>query len=361
MNCKIVPIEELFDIRSGITKYIRRFGQEHLGEYPVWAASNTAPLIYINRFDYEGEFLTWAIKGLAGYVKILSKQFSINSDRGILIPKRKDIDIYYVKYVLEPILREKAVGRRGENNENEFSKFYSGMMKNIQIPLPIDRQGNYCLPTQQAISKKFLIIEELKAQIKKHINDLDRVHILLTTRSALVDVPLIELFDLYKGKSEYTNAYVLQNQGEFPLYSSQTTNEGILGNINTYDFDVQQALTWTTDGAYAGTVFLRTGKFSMTTHCGVMLLKHQLQSQIYLPYIYQVCRHILPREAHGQENKRLTIKMIRSIKLPIPIDSEGNFNYQKQQTIANKYELLNQIKNGIHEQLTRVRITQVTL
>ena len=42
----------------------------------------------------------------------------------------------------------------------------------------------------------------------------------------------------------------------FPVYSSQTTNQGIFGFLNTYDFDGEY-VTWTTDGANAGTVFYR--------------------------------------------------------------------------------------------------------
>ncbi|MFR2195619.1 MAG: restriction endonuclease subunit S [Ruminococcus sp.] len=61
-----------------------------------------------------------------------------------------------------------------------------------------------------------------------------------------------------------SNDYIVANHGEFPVYSSQTTNEGIFGYINTYDFEGEY-ITWTTDGVNAGTVVLdRNGKFSCT-------------------------------------------------------------------------------------------------
>ena len=56
---------------------------------------------------------------------------------------------------------------------------------------------------------------------------------------------------------------------KYPVFSSQTLNHGIMGYLLTYDFDSPQ-LTWTTDGANAGTVFLRTGKYSCTNICGVL-------------------------------------------------------------------------------------------
>ncbi len=58
----------------------------------------------------------------------------------------------------------------------------------------------------------------------------------------------------------------------YPVYSSQTKNDGCLGYISTYDFDRDQ-LTWTTDGANAGTIFLRRGRHNCTNVCGTLLPK----------------------------------------------------------------------------------------
>ncbi len=61
----------------------------------------------------------------------------------------------------------------------------------------------------------------------------------------------------------------LADGGKYPVYSSQTKNDGCLGYINTYDFDLEQ-ITWTTDGANAGTIFLRKGKHNCTNVCGTL-------------------------------------------------------------------------------------------
>ena len=55
----------------------------------------------------------------------------------------------------------------------------------------------------------------------------------------------------------------------FPVYSSQTKNDGLMGYYNKYLFDT--AITWTTDGANAGTVNYRKGKFYSTNVNGVLL------------------------------------------------------------------------------------------
>jgi type I restriction enzyme S subunit len=63
-----------------------------------------------------------------------------------------------------------------------------------------------------------------------------------------------------------------KEDGSYPVFSSQTTNDGCLGYIETFDFDCDQ-LTWTTDGANAGTVFLRRGKHNCTNVCGTLQIK----------------------------------------------------------------------------------------
>lgn len=80
----------------------------------------------------------------------------------------------------------------------------------------------------------------------------------------------------------------LKDDGKYPVFSSQTKNNGCLGYINTYDFDVEQ-LTWTTDGANAGTVFLRNGKHNCTNVCGTL---HPLIKSINLHYQKFALEHI---------------------------------------------------------------------
>lgn len=58
---------------------------------------------------------------------------------------------------------------------------------------------------------------------------------------------------------------------QYPVYSSQTSNQGLMGYLDTYDFEGEY-ITWTTDGVNAGTVFHRSGKFNCTNVCGIIKL-----------------------------------------------------------------------------------------
>ena len=109
--------------------------------------------------------------------------------------------------------------------------------------------------------------------------------------------------------------FLRENAGEYPVYSSQTENEGMLGKISIYMFDGEY-LTWTTDGANAGTVFYRNGKFSVTNVCGVIDVTDEEVSTKYLFYI-------LNREApnyvnKGMGNPKLMSNVMAKIKIPLP-------------------------------------------
>lgn len=76
---------------------------------------------------------------------------------------------------------------------------------------------------------------------------------------------------------EITRGYVLsmtmvnENQDEkncYPVYSSQTRNKGLAGYYDKFLY--KDCITWTTDGAGAGDVNFRKGKFYCTNVCGVL-------------------------------------------------------------------------------------------
>jgi DNA-directed RNA polymerase beta' subunit len=152
-----------------------------------------------------------------------------------------------------------------------------------------------------------------------------------------------KIFEIKKGLAKYTKGFVQKNRGEYPLYSSQTINEGIIGKINCYDYDCE-CLTWATDGD-AGAVFIRKGKFSMTTHCGALVLKSKL---LLLEYIYSYLSENLKKYAvGGGKNRRITIDVIKNVKIKVPIALQGEFDLQKQREIAEKDKRVRELKNKV--------------
>lgn len=69
-----------------------------------------------------------------------------------------------------------------------------------------------------------------------------------------------------------SNLEIGENPGDYPVYSSQTENNGVMGNLATYDFDGEY-VTWTTDGANAGTVFLNLENLTVPMFAALFNLK----------------------------------------------------------------------------------------
>lgn len=113
-----------------------------------------------------------------------------------------------------------------------------------------------------------------------------------------------------------SKSYLEENYGEFPVYSSQTKNDGEIGRIKTYDFDGKY-ITWTTDGAYAGTVFYRNGKFSITNICGLIKPNNEKMLSIkFLFYWLQIEAKKYVKDGSG--NPKLMSNVVENIKIPIP-------------------------------------------
>jgi len=73
-----------------------------------------------------------------------------------------------------------------------------------------------------------------------------------------------------------TKEYCGQNPGPYPVYSGQTANEGVMGRIDTFEFDFGElgVLFATTVGAKAMHVSHLRGKFSLSQNCLIMKLRN---------------------------------------------------------------------------------------
>ena len=123
-----------------------------------------------------------------------------------------------------------------------------------------------------------------------------------------------ELCKISRGKV-MSKDFIKSNTGEYPVYSSQTDNNGELGKISTYDFDGEY-LTWTTDGANAGSVFYRKGKFSVTNVCGLL----EIKSKVMIPkFLYYVLSIEAPKYVNaGMGNPKLMSNVMAKIRVAVP-------------------------------------------
>jgi len=146
---------------------------------------------------------------------------------------------------------------------------------------------------------------------------------------------------------EVTRGYVLsmnlvsEEQSEsnpFPVYSSQTKNNGLAGYYK--DFLYEDAITWTTDGANAGDVNFRKGKFYCTNVCGVLINKNGFSNLCIASLINSVSR----KHVSYIGNPKLMNGVMSKIKIPFP-------KIKEQQKIADCLSSLDEIVKAESQKL----------
>lgn len=173
-NYKEVLISDIFSPENGSGQYTKTYCKNNAGYFPVYSGSSIEIFSNINSYDYDGEYLTWVKDGLAGYLMYHDGKFSITNHRGILIPKldMSNLDLGYLKCVIEPIFRRERKGRMGHDGQNEYTTLNQTMINNIKtkIKIPVDNNGNYDLNKQKEIANKYRKIEEIKKNISNQID-----------------------------------------------------------------------------------------------------------------------------------------------------------------------------------------------
>ena len=125
-------------------------------------------------------------------------------------------------------------------------------------------------------------------------------------------IPVWLLFEIGRGRV-ISHDTIAENEGIFPVYSSQTENDGVMGHLDTFDFDGDY-ITWTTDGANAGTVFRRSGKFNCTNVCGT--LKPRLRMS--LDYCQSALAVSTAAFVRHDINPKLMNNVMAKIRIPVP-------------------------------------------
>ena len=277
------------------------------GIYPV-ISGGQQPAYYVDQFNRTGETITVAGSGAyAGFLQYWNEPifvcdaFSIKPDPSRLLTR-------FVYFFLLNQQKKLHAMKQGGAVPHVYVKFVAPLL----IPLPP-------LAVQQQIVEildKFTALEaELEArgrQFRYYRNKLLRFG---TTDPNVQWCRLGEVAELKRGRV-ISKKYIEENTGQYPVYSSQTLNNGEIGRINTFDFDCE-TVTWTTDGVYAGTVFYRKGKFSITNVCGMItILDTQRLNYQFLSFWLSIeaRKHVNP----SMGNAKVMNHQMAKILIPLP-------------------------------------------
>lgn len=162
--------------------------------------------------------------------------------------------------------------------QNQYkSTAAGGVVKNISSDLV--NSVKFHLPSimEQRKIARFLELIDQKIEVQiKIINDYKLLKKYITKsfiKQKGTSYLLSEIAELGRGRVISSAEISKQKNPIYPVYSSQTSNNGVMGYLDNYDYEGEY-ITWTTDGANAGTVYYRNGKFNCTNVCGILKIKN---------------------------------------------------------------------------------------
>ena len=171
---------------------------------------------------------------------------------------------------------------------------------------------------QSKIARLLALIDSRIATQNKIIEDLKKLKVAICNKlfelSNQIEYKISDIAQIGRGRVISTLEISKQKCPTYPVYSSQTSNNGIMGYLDTYDFEGEY-ITWTTDGANAGTVFYRNGKFNCTNVCGVLKVNDNIDAY-YLSIVLQsaTAKYVSTNLA----NPKLMNNTMSSIKVKLP-------------------------------------------
>ena len=177
--------------------------------------------------------------------------------------------------------------------------------------------------------RKLKLLKEIRKGIVENIRDNNFEY--KEQKNDFKDVKIKDMFKITRGKvlpkEKISSNKISPNI--YPVFSSQTLNNGLLGFYKDYLF--QNAITWTTDGANAGTVNFRNEKFYSTNVNGVLLQKKIKPDLLTADLLNLVAFKYVSKVG----NPKLMNNTMANIRIKIPSNTNARIFYSK---ILNKYD-----------------------
>ena len=322
------------------------------GKYPFFVRSNTVEKI--DSYSYDGEAILTSGDGVG-----VGKNFHyINAKFDFhqrVYALRNFRNGYSGKYIYH-LFSEKFYDRvRKLSAKNSVDSVRMDMISEMKVYFPL-------LLEQQKISSFLSLIDERIQTQNKIINDLKT---LKTATAKKIfsgelrfkddngnDFPewevreVGEVFKITRGNVLAMNLVSNQcnEKNTYPVYSSQTKNNGLAGYYT--DFLFEDAITWTTDGANAGDVNYRSGKFYCTNVCGVLISNEGYANSCIAELINSVSKNYVSYVG----NPKLMNGVMSEIKIPFPSLPEQTKIANFLSAIDSKIDMENQLLQKLEEQ-----------
>jgi len=252
--------------------------------------------------------------------------------------------------IQDQIAMRKTPGVQDKINKTDFKK----VIATLPSLLEQTAIGSFFQDIDQLISLQQRKLEVLKEQKKTYLKLLFPAK--GQTKPALrfagfedewKEVKVSDIFRVTRGQVLATTEISEEKTDthKYPVYSSQTKNEGLLGYYDKYLFET--AITWTTDGANAGTVNYREGKFYSTNVNGVLLSDEGFANKV----VAEILNNEAWKYVSKVGNPKLMNNVMSEISLVIPNDFReisilSTFFQDLDKAIAKQEEKVNQLKES---------------
>ena len=203
-----------------------------------------------------------------GECSLSLRECATNQGFQCLVSKKCNVDfLYYLIQTKKKDLIRKSCG-------STFLEISANEVRKIQVSVPSDVE-------QQKIAELLSLIDERIATQNKIIEDLKKLKSAISLNVLHSDkweqFKIKDIAQIGRGRVISSIEIGQQKSPTYPVYSSQTSNDGIMGYLDDYMFEGEY-ISWTTDGANAGTVFYRNGKFNCTNVCGLLKLRKEFDT-----------------------------------------------------------------------------------
>ncbi|EDT49600.1 restriction-modification enzyme MpuUVI S subunit [Ureaplasma urealyticum serovar 13 str. ATCC 33698] len=226
------------------------------------------------------------LKKFLFYWLIKNKNYALSLSSGttqsnLNINKIRNFVIY-----LPPIEEQNAIISIIEPHEKLFIK-YSNLV-DISSVENTKKDVDNLISIIEPIEKVINNIKNIKIKIESLINKYFDFLYSDLEDSNFKKYILGDLFTINRGQI-INSKYIYNNIGPYPVVSSNTKNNGIFGYINSYMYD-GEFITISADGAYAGTVFLQNGKFSITNVCFILMKNKDIDFKFNNKFVYYILK-----------------------------------------------------------------------
>ena len=328
-----VPLLKIDNVGYGNIKWnnISYLPETYLKQYPFLKLNENDIVLALNRPITNNQLKI---------SKLTSKDIpSILYQRVGKINVSSDYNLDYIYYLLTKNVFD-FVLKTSIGSDQPFISTENLKKLIMKVPTITEQQkiGHFLSLIDQRIQTQIKIINDYKI-LKNHI-------IKSFIKQNGTSYLLLEIAELGRGRVINSAEISKQKNPIYPVYSSQTSNNGIMGYLDNYDYEGEY-ITWTTDGANAGTVYYRNGKFNCTNVCGILKIKNGYDAY----YISNILNCYTKKYVSTNlANPKLMNNVMANIKINLPSIEQQKHSSKILQSIEYRVEIEEDIKLNLVKQ-----------